>query len=571
MLQYPPIITGGESLSDSRALVIGLDGVPFRLLEALFAYDAMPFLRAMLEQSYRAPLASTVPPMSATAWTTFATGVNPGRHGILHFVNLRPQQGEGTNAQWVFPNCASLLDASQIPQPTLWQILTAAGKRQAIVNVPLTYPPYPVDGVMITGMLTPPSASVFTSPPELSEELRREGYEIDLDVEEKDFDFDHHQLVSRLRQVQRKRTEVALRLLRQEAWDLFMLVYTGTDRAQHHCWKYLVPGAPEYDSPDALALRPLLFQYFSELDQSLEQLVEAAGPQANVMVLSDHGFGPIHDRSVYTLSLMQALDLGETVNRSLLGRFRRVAEGRLGLTPGQMRRWAQRVLPRQWAARIDARFRNAQLAAGARGQAYVVAMHAYIGGIYINHAQFPEAGGLESFRRRLMGALEGLADPQTGQPLIERVHRREELYWGERMDECTDLIFYVKPGYGLADGVGPQGQLVSPRRRHLKQQGVHREEGILILRVPEIRAGQGQPQRLLDITATLLHLLDLPIPAQMDSQPILEALRPEALERRAPRQTNESLAADQPEGPVALSPKDQEQLMSRLRGLGYVD
>lgn len=563
-------------MNASKLLVIGLDGVPRQLLETVFAAGWMPFLKTLWEGGYRADLASTVPPLSAPAWVTFATGVNPGEHGILHFVSLRPgaaARQRTDEAQWVFHDCVSLLNSDRIQGATLWQLLSNAGRRQVVVNVPITYPPHPINGVMVTGMLTPPSAATFTYPPEWSERLREAGYEIELSLHEKEFDFDARRLVSRLREVLRKRTNACLQLMSEEEWEFFMVVFTGTDRVQHRFWKYLVPGRPEYSSPEAEGLRPDLERYFRDLDETIAELVSAAGPDARTMMLSDHGFGPAPDYTVYSISLMQALGLAGAWQKSRIVRLRRFVEGRLGLTPNQIRRWVRAVLPGRWAARLDSRFREAQLAAGAKDVAYSVAMHADVGGIYIDRRRFPSEDAFLTFRQRVADDLRRLSDPATKAPFVRAVQVQEEVYSGSALGECPDIVFYLAPEYGLSGGVGPKGQLVSPRRQDLNKQGVHRDEGILILRGPGIDgSASGPKQRLLDVTATILYLLDVPVPSRMDSRPILRALDAEfvashpVLHVDAPWEGEEQVAET-----GEMSQEDQEALMDRLRGLGYIE
>lgn len=334
-------------MAAQKVLVIGLDGMTFDLLNPLLAHGTMPFLGSLLQEGHSGTLWSTTPPISATAWSTFIAGTNPGQHGILQFVTLRPGEiaaGEQP-AQELFPGGVSLLNADSIRGKTLWDLLTAAGKRQVVINVPMTYPARPLNGCMVTGMMTPPSAQVFTDPPELSARLREAQYEIDLSVSEKEFDFDPHHLVDRLRELLRKRQDTALQLMGEESWDLFMVVFTTTDRLQHRFWKYVVPGGLEYDSPQAVQLRPELLGYFEELDEALTRLVQSAGPETTVVILSDHGFGPVSERTVHRLSLMEALGLGQAGAQSGVMRVRSFLEGRLGLTPTQLRRLAKRLLP----------------------------------------------------------------------------------------------------------------------------------------------------------------------------------------------------------------------------------
>jgi len=561
-------------MKTSKVLVIGLDGVPFELLNGLFAKGIMPFLQSMDQEGYHANLLSTVPPISAPAWTTFATGVNPGQHGILQFVNLRPgKAADAHETLWMFPGGVSLLNADKIRGVTLWQLLSDAGQYPVIVNVPLTYPPRAINGIMVTGMLTPPNARTFTHPPELSERLRRAGYETDLPTHEREFDFDPERFVSRLGEVLRKRREICLQLMEGEPWKFFMVVFTGTDRMLHRFWKYLVPGSPEYASPEATDLRPHLESYFRELDRTIADLVHLAGTDTATIVLSDHGFGPVPDHMVHALSMMQALGVAGRWTKSPIVRFRKFAEGYLGLTPSQIRRWARAIMPEEWAARLDARLRNAQLSAGAASLAYSVTLHTYVGGIYINRERFSDETAYADFRQRLVSGLKNLQDPSSRTPLMQEVYLREELYSGSALAECPDIVFYLTSGYQLSGGIGPKGKLVSSRRRDPNEQGIHQDEGILILRGPGVKAERASLEKLQDVTATILYLLDEPIPSAMDSRPILRALEPDFVRQRPPRYTDTPLDGLPPDGGAGpgMSQEDQEELVERLRGLGYIE
>jgi predicted AlkP superfamily phosphohydrolase/phosphomutase len=560
-----------------RVLVIGLDGVTFDLLDPLFDKGLMPFLESALDTSYHGVLLSTTPPISATAWTSFSTGVNPGKHGILQFVTLRPNQriADNPDALEVFPGGISLLNANSIHWPTLWELLTKGGKRQIVINVPMTYPPRPINGTMITGMMTPPSASVFTHPPELSQRLRDVGYEIDLSIGEKGYDFDPARLIERLDELLTKRRDVALQLMQKEPWDFFMVVFTGTDRLQHRFWKEVVPGSPEYDSPEAVQLRPHFEGYFRDLDQTLSRLVATAGPDTRLIILSDHGFGPIAERTVHRLSMMQALGFTHAGARSGIARLRTLIEGYLGLTPDRARRLVKGMLPGKWSTRIEAKARDMQLAAGAKDLAYSVTLHEDIGGIYINRDWLPPGvDSYETSRQEIISNLKKLVDPDTKVPLIARVYAREALYSGPALDECPDIIFYLTPGYRLSGGIGPGGRLVSPRRGEPNKQGTHRDEGILLIHGPGVNVQGGAQERLVDVTSTILFLLDMPIPTIMDSQPILTAFDDQLVARQPPRYTDMS-----PEGGVSgasesepsISKEDREQLLERLRGLGYIE
>lgn len=560
----------------SKVLVIGLDGATFELLRHLFARGLMPFLQSLLETSYSSVLLSTVPPISATAWATFITGVNPGKHGVLQFVKLRPGQDDlplGIE-QEVFPGGLSLLSADSVRGVKLWDILSSAGKRQVVINVPLTYPPRPLNGVMITGMMTPPSASIFTYPPSLSRTLLDAEYETDLDVSEKEFDFDPGRLMDRLHELLVKRRDVALHLMANEPWDFFTVVFTGTDRVQHRFWKVLVPGFPEYDSAEAIRLRAQLERYFRVLDEAVADLVNSAEGDTLTVILSDHGFGSVSERTVHRLSMMRALGLAEATAESGIGRLRTAIESHLGLTPDQVRKVARKLLPRRWLAKVEARAREALLTASAKDPAYSVTLHEYVGGIYVNSSHFADVGSLEVFRDDVVSRLKKLVDAETGTPIVAKVYTREELYSGPALTECPDIVFYVTPGYGLSGGAGPRGQIASARKSDPNKQGTHRDEGILIVHGNHVNVKQGVRERLIDVTSTILYWLGVPIPTDMDSRPILAAFDDQLLAKRPACYSD---ITPEPTVPVpgemesAVGHEDTEELLARLRGLGYIE
>ena len=108
----------------------------------------------------RCTLRSTIRPEGSLAWASFSTGVNPGKHSLFGFVRIEP----GTYRSRV-------LTAYDVKAPRFWQIAGQAGKRVGIINVPMTYPPEPVNGYLVAGMLTPGTARL-AYPSELGRETR---------------------------------------------------------------------------------------------------------------------------------------------------------------------------------------------------------------------------------------------------------------------------------------------------------------------------------------------------------------------------------------------------------------
>ena len=183
-----------------RVLVIGIDGATFDLLTPWMEEGFLPNLAALMGSGSHGPLRSTIPPITASAWTSFQTGKNPGKHGLFDFTQYRPGSYE-----------TSYVNASSVLAEPLWQVLSRQGKRVVVINVPVTYPPRPVNGYLISGMLTPSMDVEFTYPPDLYQQMVREigDYQIFLPARAA-LQMGSRDFVNRLRHLSRKRAEAAL-------------------------------------------------------------------------------------------------------------------------------------------------------------------------------------------------------------------------------------------------------------------------------------------------------------------------------------------------------------------------
>ena len=559
--------------SRQRVLVIGWDGATFDLLDSLATQGIIPNLGKIMREGFRTVLLSTIPPISAPAWTTLMTGMNPGQHGILNFVETKPvgAQEHEENVQEaieVFPGGYSVVNATCINVPTLWQRLSLAGKRIGVINMPMTYPPVPVNGFMICGMLTPPGAANYTYPLSLAGELG--DYEVELGLEEREFDYPPDRLIARLTEVSRKRGETVLRFIQEEPWDAFFVVFTGTDRIQHRFWDTLKPSSEmEAGSGEATGHRALLHDYYRLLDDLLGQLMSAGGDDVVTILMSDHGFGPIGSRSVHRRAMARTLGLESSGGQSWPVRLRSCVEGRLGLSWLRVRRILARVMPRKWLQLLEQRMRSHETEAQQQALAAIVPFVGHLGGIYINRDRV-EDHTMAAFKETLSQRMQELVDPQTGEKLVTEVWPHETLYHGKMADECPDLVFALNPAYVLAGGVGRNGGMVGPRTSHPLLRGSHRREAVLLVTGPVVRPGAGsKAYRLEDITATVMALLELPIPENLDGRPVEEAL--EDLEWTLECESAEHLLIGLEQDNAWASEDEAAAVLERLRGIGYID
>ena len=264
----------------NKIVIIGLDGVPLELIQRWAASGHLPTLQRLMSTGVVGSLRSTVPPTSGPSWSSFMTGMNPGKTGIYDFLYRR----EGT---YQFPP----VNASLRGGTTLWRYLSDAGYRVGVLNIPMSYPVEPVNGYMISGWMTPYQATDYTYPSELMEELEREIGNYRIYPTET---FSENRKESFLRatyDLLEMLTRTAIYLARTRPSDVFMTVFFDTDRVLHQLWHYLDPDHPwRSDREDR---EWVVRDYFHQLDESIAAVLNAAQADENtlVIVLSDHGMG----------------------------------------------------------------------------------------------------------------------------------------------------------------------------------------------------------------------------------------------------------------------------------------
>jgi predicted AlkP superfamily phosphohydrolase/phosphomutase len=263
---------GTAKVMRDRTMAIGLDGMPKSLLYQLTAEGVMPNLAALIARNGCMELRAPVPEISSTAWATFLTGVNPGRHGIYGFIDLKPG-----GYRTYFPRSGDLR------APPMWTHLDRQGYTTLCLNVPGTYPAPRIHGTLVSGFVAP-SLEKAVHPSWLAEPLRQMDYE--LDVEVGDVASDPGAFVARVRRSLTARTRVFRHLLTTQPWDLAVVVFTATDRLQHYLWRAVAtPSDP---------LHVAVMDFYRAVDNAVGEVLGCAGSGVRPVVVSDHGFGPAH-------------------------------------------------------------------------------------------------------------------------------------------------------------------------------------------------------------------------------------------------------------------------------------
>jgi len=562
----------------TRVLAIGLDGATFRIIEPMAAAGELPVLGRLLREGAHGVLRSTIQPSSEQAWSTFMTGVQNGKHGIFGFVQRKPGSYEYqyTNAR---SQCA----------PTLWRILSERGRRVISLNMPMTYPPEPVNGVLMGGLMSPSERSRFTYPDGIYDELKREigGYVIDVDIETGALkEAGEERLLAAIGEMTRLRVAAAKHLGRTREWDILSVVFGAADRVSHKFWKYL--DAEHLERGEGRA--GVIPQVYRQLDRAVGELLDAfADDRTLVLLVSDHGFGPLKKALFLNQWLVQNGYMAwKQVERSDAGtRLRAGVNAFLRRGVHWLDRpWlgaAKRAAFALWPA-LKGKLHSSMAYAAvdwSRTRAYGSGT---MGNVYLNVRGREPAGSVEpaaeyeALRAEIIAGLGALRDPQTGRPVFDAVYRREEIYHGPCLGLAPDIVGLLDPSYHVAavDWRPAGGDLIAEVGDQLlfvgDLTGQHDMDGILMAYGPAVRRGaEVAGAGIVDMAPTILAALGEPIPADMDGS-VLSALFERPLASTSPA----GAAPDRPAAPSqdagdGYTDEEAEEVAARLRGLGYVN
>ncbi len=542
-----------------KALVLGLDGAAWEVIEPLFRDGQLPNLRRLMKRGTHGRLRSTIPNMSAPAWGAFMTGKNPGQLGVYDFYTYDPSK-----YSFLEP---SLITSAPMAGQSLWDILGRLEYRVGVITVPVTYPPWEVNGFMISGYPCPDTRRNHTYPPELAEEIAeccnwRADTQRTATLEE---------LAGMGQQMMIQRTDLALRLFRRHPCDFLCLVLGATDMAQHYFWKYSAPGQGG-EGCDRTVLGDVIPSIYRQADKCLERLLEICEEETAVIVLSDHGGGPAADRAVNTNVWLRQMGLLQVARERQL--MTSISQRMLRLVKSRFRRWIRirRWLPSALRHRVRQVSFNVASVDWTRTQAYRFPMSPPAEGLVINVAGRQPQGIVqpgreyERVRSRLMEQVSQLRDEVTGEKLVSAVYRREDLYHGEHAHRAPDLVILLKEGY--RGGTGLQGPLVTPYELG-QVNGQHTLDGIFIAAGPDFKADHRlDGAHILDVAPTLLHALGVPIPEDMDGRVLDDLFRGTYLQDHPVRYSRALGPSGSPEG--ELTAEEEETMKEKLRSLGYL-
>jgi predicted AlkP superfamily phosphohydrolase/phosphomutase len=563
-----------------KVLVLGLDGATFDLMLPWIDEGHLPCLGKLLQSGACSPLRSTLPPITPCAWSSFMTGKNPGKHGLFDFVEPVP----GSRG-FRFTN------ASSRQGETLWGYLSRKDRRVGVLNVPMTYPPEPVNGYMISGLDTPHEMSPYMHPAGLKQELR--GASIDYGIELQHLgnmrtDARRDKQLADSRDLETTRTRTLKYLSEKYPADFRMLVYGATDQIAHHFWHYMDPHHDKHDPAGYERYRHAIRDVYQHIDTQIASLLADEDDDTVVIIMSDHGFGPTSSVRLRLNQIMERKGLLNFVPERESGRVKRALAGvldrmlRSTLSSDAKRRIAG-MFPRLrvWFEGLDEAKIEWTKTIASTNEAYRSSP-----AIWINHqGRHPDAvvkseAELEKVLAETEAILKSLVDPKTGKPAVSSVHRTRDLYHGPYMANAPDLLpSWWEDGFLLEQSApgGPEGLDVerskAPLAGGVEFAGSHRLNGVFMMAGGPTRRGlKLTGAEIIDIAPTVLYLMGLPIPADMDGRPLLEAIDEDFVAQNPPQ--FESAGEAQPVAAgvhQAFTEEEEAAIAKRLQALGYIE
>lgn len=554
-----------------RTLLVGLDAACWEYLNPLIEAGKMPVLQGLMEKGSWGVMHTTMPAWTPAAWSSIATGKNPGKHGVYDMTWRKPSSYE----------FQPVTSQNRSGRP-FWQLLNEAGLRVGLVNIPFLYPITPLDGFAVSGFGTPASAKNLIYPQEAVAELEQRfgPYEpvISAELIKNSTPAD---ILRAEAEHQARQVDMALWLAQRYPVDVLAINLMLPDHANHKM--------PEMS---------LVEEALCRSDRDLGRLLDGFQPQ-HVLLVSDHGSSRLkgeflldawlRDQGYYQPRRRTPREAAGALNWALV-QWLQVKKGRSGMLEKLTRRVLKSFLlhaPSAFSNGLWARLEQdlpfvrdfvwfTDEPDFERTQVFPGSVHS--GLLYLNLKGREPSGVVDEAEREqlleeLVTRLESLKDPHTGAPLFTKVYRASELYSGTRTDSAPDLII---DSFSSAWNIRLSSYTPVPEKMEHRyfvssrvDYGWHSRDGIFVFAGENIEAGHDEGSaHVTDIPATLLYLCGVPVPEDYDGRVMLDVIRQDYREahpvQHQPGETGETASYDS-----FYTPQEKEELANHLRALGY--
>lgn len=542
-----------------KVFLLGLDGMTLRIVEPYIRANLLPNFKKILKDGAYGILRSTIPPVTGPAWTSLVTGKNPGKHGLYEF---RKRNGYKTKLV--------TKGTSAYAEP-LWKILSRNGKRVMVINVPFTYPPDEVNGIMISGMMTPNISTEFVFPKELKKYLFKiiPDYRIEIYSVRFKLTGEKSNLLDMAFKVTKDERKLMNHFLAEWPSDFFFITFVGPDRIQHFMWD------------EILSMTPECVEYYQLLDGILGDILQQIDDGV-LFIASDHGFAAVK-RVFFINNFFRDLGLLQTQENKKperttpnMGDIILRISYRMGLLslkkylPLRLVNSVKHFISKGTMMGPDAD----QKIAGIEIDWEKTKVFSSLGGgiISINLKGREPKGTVgkedyEALCKLVERELLSIKDPKTGKNIVKAVFRGDEIYSPEnKEDGRPDLLVVMNDGYTIHTELGKEilSECIVMRR---KIAAAHERDGIFAAYGSVINNKRIDAD-IYDIMPTICYLMGTAIPEDVDGRVLTEVIARDFVAKNRIK----FMKAGEQKSPEenALGEKETQELVKQLKNLGYL-
>ena len=554
---------------NSKLIILGLDGATYDIVAPWADEGKLPNIAALMKEGCWGPLRTVIPPSTAVAWNSFASGKGPGGHGLFEF--MRRQKGSYS---------LEPVNSDEVECARLWDIMKHHNKSSIILNLPITYPVRPLSGQMVAGLPLPSEGPHRCHPQDLISELENiipdykplplisfsgkneEAYLADL----------HQTLASKIK--------AALHCLRNKEWHLFVQVFSETDFVMHSFWHYMDKTHSKFNPDDHARYGDAILNVYRTIDDFIGQ-VRQEFPEVPLMLVSDHGFGPLE---YYLYSNTWLLQENFLVPKKDLISQAKYHSFKNGLSPSNIFSFINAI----GLSKVKRQVKGTKAGYGlvekvffsfpdidwSQSKAYSIG-GGIAGLIFVNLAGREPQGCVqpgaefEAVRDEIIERLRAFRNPYTNEDLIGDIYKSEELFDGPFVSRAPDIVFFPKdPRYIVFSSFSFSSHKIIRDPGHYIT-GQHRMDGIFLMSGNAVQNGKRiDNAHITDITPTALYLMGLPIPNDLDGKVLSNGLKQDVLRESSINHMNLEYQKNFKE--MAYSEDDKKEVEERLKNLGYL-
>ena len=486
---------------NSKLLVFGIDGGTWEVLLPLINMNKLPTFSNIIKKGVHGDFVSTFPPTTGPAWLSMATGKNPGKTGVFDFLTKKGKEFE-------FNVIGSFDYRKNNPY---WDLLNKEGYKTYLINHPMLYPLYKLNGVMVAGMGNPESSKISYTP-----SLEKKIFELVNDywtiVEWDTPKYHDKKILLRDLQLFIEKQFKVLKYLINDDWDLFLHVSSGSDFLQHAMWRDWKDDKSEYHQD--------FVEFWENLDKEIGNLLKEI-ENTNVFFVSDHGFGHLNQNFNLSKWLAEKEFIKITPDDKLKNSFSKLFDffyKKIENTPLKRLIVSEKLklnfliknfnIGSIFPPEVDVS--NSKVIPGYSSAAY--------GALHITDI----VNNYEEFRDEVIKELKKL---EITYGFNLDIFKREEIYWGDKTSQAPDILFKINDHGCNVLSSTLKGEIFSDNLPFKNKSGSHRNKGIFCAFGPDIKEGKKINAKIYDLAPTILHIFNVPIPSDIDGRVLIEIFK----------------------------------------------